>query len=121
MSILDSNGNELGRDLVLKTKEDLWYDKLFVRHFVSKVRKLDPDITAMMYSSSFILVFMWRRIIIYKLTLNKLNVEDISIDLHLKRIAKTLSTLKLQMISQSDMIKIKKEASRLNPKLGKQL
>jgi hypothetical protein len=109
---------KLARDII-KNKEDNWYDKVFVKYFVKKVQDLDPDVGAIVYPDTFQLVFVWKGVIIYKITLNKLNVEDISVDKHIEKLKSTLIMLRMGMVSATVMQNIKNAPVKLNTKRGK--
>ena len=99
--------DKLARDVVAEKKQDLWYDKVFVKHFVKKVQELDENIGAMIYPDTFLLAFVYNGIIIYKISLNKENVEDISIEKHLRNIRRTLGFIRTGLIPATTINNIK--------------
>lgn len=112
--------DKLAREVVAEKKQDLWYDKLFVKHFVKKVQDLDEEIGAVLYPDTFLLVFVYKGVIIYKVTLNKENVEDISIEKHLKNIRRTLGFIRTGIVPVTTAINnIKANPKGLNTKFGK--
>jgi len=79
---------ESAREIFEKKKKELdpFYDKAFVRVFIKKVQKISPYIGAIYFPETFQLVFHYKGVIIYKIILNKTNLADISVDVHLKNI-----------------------------------
>jgi hypothetical protein len=77
-----------------KNEVDAFYDKPFLRSFIRAVQKINPDIMAIYFPETYQLVFVYRWVIIYKIILNKTNLEDISVDLHLKNIRDIIRMLR---------------------------
>jgi len=88
----------LGRDLIKENKVDVWYDKVFVRHLIRKVQDIDPDIGAVLYLDQKLIVFFYKRIIIYKILMNEEQTEKIPLEYHLEQIRKIIKLLKLNLI-----------------------
>ncbi len=102
----------LARDLDYK-KIDAWLDKAFVKVLVKKVQALDPDIGAVLYPDTKLIVFIKGGIIIYKAILNEENTTNISIEQHVENIKKTLSALKSGLIPSYTIKQAKKQTARM--------
>jgi hypothetical protein len=98
-----------------------WYDRVFVKNLVKRVQDLDPNIGAILYQDTMMIVFMFDGIILYKVVLNELNTEEISIEEHIKRITQPLRMLKLGLIPAKDLDSIKKAVKNININIGKKL
>jgi len=86
------------KELFDKAQIETFYDKPFIKSFVKAVQKIDSQITPFYFPNTFQLVFLYKKIIIYKIILNKTNLEDISVDLHLKNILNTVIMLRSNII-----------------------
>jgi len=86
------------KELFDKAKMETFYDKPFIKSFVKAVQKIDSRITPFYFPNTYQLVFLYKKIIIYKIILNKTNLEDISVDLHLKNILNAVMMLRSNII-----------------------
>ena len=111
----------LGRDLIKEKKVDVWYDKVFVRHIVRKVQDIDPDIGAVLFPDQKMIVFFWKRIIIYKILMNQDQTENLTIDYHLNRIKNIIRLLKLNLIPIKTLNSIRSRIKNLKLNNGKSL
>jgi len=104
---------------------DLQYDKLFVKHLVKRIQKVSPDIGAFLYEKSKMIVFWMEtgvgNVIIYKVLLDKNNVNDITIEQHAKKVETIVRLLKLNMIPLKELNTAAREVKKINFKLGRQL
>jgi len=104
------------RDLI--SKVDTYFDKPFVRAFIRKVQDIDPDIGAVIALDKKMLVFIRKGIIIYKVILDKENLENIPFEKHIENIRSIVNLLKTGFVIPSQ---VKKDAKRLNLKYGKRV
>ena len=115
----------LSRDMVSEKNLDLQYDKVFVKHLVKEIQKLSPEIGAYIFEKSKMVVFWMQtsagNVIIYKVLLDKNNVNDISPEEHAKRCETIVRLLKLNMVPLKELNTAAKEVKRVNFKLGRQL
>lgn len=118
---MKTKDEKLGRDLIKESGVDVWYDKVFVRHLVKKIQDIDPDIGAVLFPESKLVVFFWKRIIIHKVLLNEDQTENLSIDWHVNEVKKVIKMLKLNLIPIRDLNNIKSQAKKLKLNYGKKL
>jgi len=109
----------LGRDLIKEKKIDVWYDKVFVKHLVKKVQDIDPDIGAVLFPDQKLIVFFWKRIIIYKILMTKEQTNDLTIDYHLDKIRNVIRLLKLNLIPVKTLNSIKSRVKNIRLDYGK--
>lgn len=100
----------------LAAELDTYFDKPFVKVFIKKVQELDPDIAVVIALEKKMLVLIRNEIVIYKVLLDKENMENISIETHLERIKSVLNLLKSGFVIPSQF---KRNTKRLNTKYGK--
>lgn len=86
------------RERFQQVRQDVFHDKPFLRAFIRAVQKINPDIIAVYFPETYQLVFLYKWVIIYKIILNKENIEDISVDLHLKNIRQIILMLKNNLL-----------------------
>ena len=101
--ILDAAGKPLQNELpdlpgaaetFQSKKMDTQYDKVFVRHIVRNFAKLCPDMGAVFYPLTQTIAFWYNGFIIYKLMLNEFNLDQTSMEEHLKRCWAALTYVK---------------------------
>jgi hypothetical protein len=92
------------RETFQSKKQDTWMDKTFVRIIVREIQKIDSDIGAFLFPETKTLLFFYKKIIIYKLTLNELNTEEIDIASHVKKVRATLHLIKIGAIPLYDIV-----------------
>jgi hypothetical protein len=110
---------ELSKNLLKEKKIDLWYDKPFVKVLVNKAQKISPDVWAVIYPDIYTIVFLYKGIIVHKLYLDKFNTDSVDIDYHLEKIRSMVNSIKLGLLPISLLKQVRKQAKKLNPKLGK--
>jgi hypothetical protein len=111
----------LGRDLIKKNKIDVWYDKVFVRHIVKKIQSVDPNIGAVLYPDQKLIVFFYKRIIIYKILMNEEQTEKFPLNYHIEQIKKIIRLLKLNMIPIRELKTARSNIKNLKLNYGKRL
>ncbi len=94
-------------------KIDAWLDKAFVRVLVKKVQALDPDIGAVLYPDTKLIVFIKGGLIVYKTILNEENTDSISIEQHVENVKNMLSALKSGLIPVYTIKEAKKQTSKM--------
>jgi len=100
-----------------KNKLDVFHDKPFLRAFIRAVQKISPDIMAIYFPETYQLVFVYRWVVIYKIILNKYNIEDISVDLHLKNIKNIVIMLKNNLLPAKTLAPLQEKLKKnLNKK-----
>jgi hypothetical protein len=100
-----------------KNELDVFHDKPFLRAFIRTVQKIDPDIIAIYFPETYQLIFVYHWVVIYKIILNKYNVEDISVDLHLKNIKNIVIMLKNNLLPARTLVPIQEKLKKnLNKK-----
>jgi len=81
-----------------KQNLDVFQDKPFLRAFIKSVQKINADIIPIYFPKTYQLIFVYHGIIIYKIILNRYNIEDISVDLHLKNIKNIIIMLRNNLL-----------------------
>jgi hypothetical protein len=116
---------KLARDMVKEKNLDLQYDKIFVKNLVKGIQKLSPDIGAYIFPETKMVVFwmdtVMGNVIIYKVLLDKNNVNDITPEEHIKKVETIVRLLKLNMIPLKELNQAAREVKRTNFKLGRLL
>lgn len=112
---------DLASERIKQKKIETWYDRVFVKHLVKRIQDVDPDIGAIIYPETKIIVFLWRKIIVHKVILDEYNTEEKKIEQHVKEVEDRMRILKLGIIPVTSMRAIEKEASKLNIKRGRRL
>lgn len=104
-----------------KKKElDPFYDKVYLKYFIRQVQKISPDIGAIYFPETYQLIFFYKNVIIYKIILNKNNIEDISVERHLKNIRNIYLMLKNNLIVVDKIPQLKNIKQNFNKrKTGK--
>lgn len=97
------------REMFIEQRQDVFYDKPFLRSFIRSVQKISPDIIAYYFPSTYQLIFVYKGIIIYKIILNKTNLADISVDLHLKNIRNVVIMLRNNILPSKSVSKFEQE------------
>lgn len=95
-----------------KKNLDVFQDKPFLRAFIRSVQKINADIMAVYFPETYQLIFVYHGIIIYKIILNKYNIEDISVDLHLKNIKNIIIMLKNNLLPASIIAPIQNKVKK---------
>ncbi|MDE2233735.1 MAG: hypothetical protein KGJ90_06560 [Patescibacteria group bacterium] len=88
----------LARELAERKKVDVYLDKLFIRQLVKEAQKISPDIGALVYTNTKLLVFLYRNIIIYNVQMDEYNLNEISIPRHAEQIRKIVKMIDLGML-----------------------
>ena len=101
---------------VAQTK-DTYKDKLYIKHLVKAIQKVDEDIGAFIYESTMTVVFFRNNIIIYKLKLDEYNTS-IPIEKHAEKVKNLCRLIDLNFIP---LKQIQKNLGQVNYKLGQQL
>lgn len=113
----------IARQAVKDSREDLYIDKAFVKHLVSAIQSVDPDIGAFIIPDTKMVIFFSStyEIVIYKLLLNELNINDITIVEHKNKVKEIMTILNANLIPYKDLLNLQKSAAKLNLKAIKQL
>ena len=86
------------RETVESKKLDVWYDKPFVRAIVKEAMKLSPNLAAMMFAEQKMVIFLYKRVIVYKVLLDKYNTEGVSIEDHIKKLKNVMKMVDLNLV-----------------------
>jgi hypothetical protein len=111
----------LGRDIIKENKVDTYRDKVFIRQLVKRVRNIDPDIGAIFYPESNLIVFFWRRVIIHKVLLNEDQIDNLGLEYHINHIQKVVQMLKLGLLPIKEIKKARNNIKRLKLNYGKNI
>lgn len=95
-----------------KAEMETFYDRPFIRSFVKAVQKIDSQITPFYFPNTYQLVFLYKKIIIYKIILNKNNLEDISVDLHLKNISNAVMMLRSNILPSKSVSRLQENVRK---------
>ncbi|MEM5785014.1 MAG: hypothetical protein QW469_00545 [Candidatus Aenigmatarchaeota archaeon] len=95
---------------------DTYYDKPFVKVLIKKIQDLDPDIGAVIALDKKLLVFIKNEMVIYKVILDKENMENIPMETHIERVKSVLNLLKSGFVIPSQF---KKNFKKINQKYVK--
>lgn len=121
----DKNKLKLSREIIEAKGLDLQNDTVFIKHLVKEIQKISPEIGAWIYPKSHMVVFWMEtsagNVIIYKVLLDKNNVNDITPEQHAKKVEAIVRLLKLNMIPLKELNTAAREVKKINFKLGRQL
>jgi hypothetical protein len=95
-----------------KKNLDVFQDKPFLRAFIRSVQKINADIIPIYFPETYQLIFVYHGIIIYKIILNRYNIEDISVDLHLKNIKNIIIMLRNNLLPASIIAPIQNKVKK---------
>ncbi len=109
------------REYVKDKNIDMWYDKIYVKHLIKEMQKLDSGIGAILYPETKIIIFLWDGIIVHKMLLNEYNQDTLNIKDHVEETRKIIHAMQSGIIPASTMNSVRKQAAKLNLNLGKQL
>lgn len=84
-------------------KLDTQTDKLFIEHLTKQVQRFEPEVGSFYFPHIKTLVFYWRKIIIHKLMLNELNIEQIPMKKHISDIQRTIRMIDMGLIPLQDL------------------
>jgi len=97
--------------------KDTYKDKLYIKHLVKAIQKVDQDIGAFIYENTMTVVFFRNNIIIYKLKLDEFNTS-IPIEKHAEKVKTLCRMIDINMIP---LKQLRKNLGQVNYKLGTQL
>ena len=89
--------NKLSRDKIWEKKQekklDLYYNRVWVDNLCKEVTKMGSGISALIYKELGMILFIWNRIIFYKVMMDAQN-ELTPIEVHIKKAKRVLRALK---------------------------
>jgi len=116
---MEDNVN-LSREMMAnKRGMNVEFDPTFCKYLIREIQRLSPDIGAVIFKDTKQIVFFYKNIIIYKVLMNALNIEEIKISEHKEKVKTILKMLDLNMIPLKDLQNCRKGIRGINLKLGK--
>ena len=113
------------REYIEEKKDELEYDKTFVKHLVKAIQKISDDVGAIVYPGLKMVVFWthWegKNIVFYKVLLNKDNINDQTIEDHKKKAETAFRLIKLNMLPMRELNEAARQVRNTNFKSGRWL
>lgn len=115
----------LSQEYINKRKGEFEYDKVFVKHLVKAIQKVDNGIGAIIYPHLKMVVF-WlehegKNIIIHKVLLNKDNINDTTIQSHKEKVETAVRMIKLNLLPIKELNEAARQVKNANFKSGRWL
>ena len=100
-------------------------DKIFVKHLTKAIQSISDDIGAIIYPELHMVCFWMehndKKIIIYKVLLNKDNINDQTIEDHKKKVETAVRLIKLDMLPMKQLNEAARQVKNSNFKTGRWL
>ena len=97
---------------------DVELDLTWSKYLVNEIQTLSPYIGAVIFKDSRQVVFFYKNIIIYKVLMNELNIQDIKFKEHKEKVRTILKMIDLDFIPLKDLNECRKGIKGINLKLG---
>jgi len=110
-------GKILSRDLTKKA--ETYYDRVWIKHLIKEIQKLDSSVWAVIYKELKMIIFMTGKIMFYKVMMTENNMEKIKIQQHKERASQILRLLKLNLVPIKELSIAQRGSAKLNFDSGK--